>query len=323
MAESNNIFQLLCRFQDELHNHDIDTTITDILLRLENMPQVAKERNIYGNTPLHEACRSRAPMSVVTALLSAWPDAVQQKNTYFYTPLHTACCERASVDAVTALLSAWPDAVKQKDFYGNTLLHTACFHTASVEVVSALLNAWPNAAKERNNCGYTPLHAACSRKASLDVVSTLLSVWPDAVQKGAIRNNPLRCFRISFEVTILLVNAYLGDKENRCSSASLLPLKEDVSSSQTKDHKMLFHCLYSLYNDKTDNPSLEEIIQFFAQFKVWNGVAFVLEKDPALAQTMNLDTNVMADFLFMAGRCCELTTMWRVICNEQDLLEGV
>eukprot|EP00957_Ditylum_brightwellii_P181940 13861367-Ditylum_brightwellii.AAC.1 len=55
---------------------------------------------------------------------------------------------------------------------------------------------------------------------------------------------------------------------------------------------------------------------------LWNGVAFVLDKHPAIVRTMNLDTMLMGDFLSMTGRCCRLTTMWEVISNEQDLLGG-
>eukprot|EP00957_Ditylum_brightwellii_P052174 3955536-Ditylum_brightwellii.AAC.1 len=62
-------------------------------------------------------------------------------------------------------------------------------------------------------------------------------------------------------------------------------------------------------------------MRFFIRFELWNGVAFVLDKHPTIVKTMDLDIKVMADFLSMVGRCCGLTTMWKVICNEQDLLK--
>eukprot|EP00957_Ditylum_brightwellii_P076170 5790192-Ditylum_brightwellii.AAC.1 len=43
----------------------------------------------------------------------------------------------------------------------------------------------------------------------------------------------------------------------------------------------------------------------------------------AVIKTMGLDANIMTDFLRTVGQCCNLTTIWEVIYNKQDLLEGV
>eukprot|EP00957_Ditylum_brightwellii_P150488 11459262-Ditylum_brightwellii.AAC.1 len=64
-------------------------------------------------------------------------------------------------------------------------------------------------------------------------------------------------------------------------------------------------------------------MDYFVRIEMWNGVSLVLERNPAVVKTIGLDTNVMADLLFNIGRCCSLTTMWEVIRNEQNLLEGV
>mmetsp|Transcript_12553 Transcript_12553/g.18592 ORF Transcript_12553/g.18592 Transcript_12553/m.18592 type:complete len:94 (+) Transcript_12553:25-306(+) len=66
-----------------------------------------------------------------------------------------------------------------------------------------------------------------------------------------------------------------------------------------------------------------KIMDFFIQIEMWNGVTLHVDWNPAVTKTMDLDTKVMADFLSTVGRCCRLTTMWGVLCNEQDLLEGV
>jgi len=299
-----------------------DPKLNIVSALLHVWPDAAKETTACGNTALHFACSNKEPLEVVSALLNLYPEAVAQTNNRGHTLLHCACSGYAPLDVVSVLLVAWPDAVRQLDNHGNTPLHCACSRKAPLEIVSALLSLWPDSTKVQNNDGDTPLHRACHGRAPLDVVSALLSVWPDAVKKKNNYGHTLFYSKTSFEVTILLANTYLRDKENRCSS-DLMPLEEQYFQPETPDEKMLFDCLYNLYNDKTDNPSPEEIMSFFIHFELWSGVAFVLDRHPTIVKTMDLDTKVMADFVFMVGCCCRLTTMWKMICNEQDLLEGV
>mmetsp|Transcript_24090 Transcript_24090/g.35033 ORF Transcript_24090/g.35033 Transcript_24090/m.35033 type:complete len:90 (+) Transcript_24090:141-410(+) len=87
--------------------------------------------------------------------------------------------------------------------------------------------------------------------------------------------------------------------------------------------KFFFSHLFALYNNDAGNPSPNEIMDYFVRIEMWNGVSLVLDSNPAVVKTIGLDTKVMADFLSTVGRCCRLTTMWGVLCNEQDLLEGV
>eukprot|EP00957_Ditylum_brightwellii_P102888 7841482-Ditylum_brightwellii.AAC.1 len=64
-------------------------------------------------------------------------------------------------------------------------------------------------------------------------------------------------------------------------------------------------------------------MDYFIFIQLWNGTSLILNRNPTVIKTMGLDTKVMADFLCRVGRCCSLTTMRRVICNEQGLLEDV
>eukprot|EP00957_Ditylum_brightwellii_P172319 13118199-Ditylum_brightwellii.AAC.1 len=64
-------------------------------------------------------------------------------------------------------------------------------------------------------------------------------------------------------------------------------------------------------------------MNYFVLIEMWNGAKLVLDRNPAVIKTMGLDTKVMADLLYTVGRYCSLTIMWGVLCNEQDLLEGV
>eukprot|EP00957_Ditylum_brightwellii_P120809 9214574-Ditylum_brightwellii.AAC.1 len=62
---------------------------------------------------------------------------------------------------------------------------------------------------------------------------------------------------------------------------------------------------------------------YFVSINLWNGVAFVLERNPGVVKAMDLNTKLMADFLCMVGCGGKLTTMWKVLCNDQDLLGDV
>jgi len=268
-----------------------DPAITEFLHLLKKQPEAA-ERNdgIYGRTPLHFACQEGSPFEVVAALLKAWPDAAKQKDSYGQMPLHWACSKGSSFEVVAALLKAWPDAAKQRTRKGTAPLHAACLNTTPFEVVAALLKAWPEVVKEKDSAGNTPLQMACRKNSS-------------------------------FEVTFLLLNTWLSYKENRTESA-IAALQRDAFNL-TRDAEMLFSHLFALYNNNADNPSPNEIIDYFIHMEMWNGATLVLGRHPAAIKTMGLDTKVMADFLSTVGRRCSLKTMWEVLRNEQDLLGGV
>uniref|UniRef100_A0A7S1ZWQ8 Uncharacterized protein n=1 Tax=Ditylum brightwellii TaxID=49249 RepID=A0A7S1ZWQ8_9STRA len=154
------------------------------------------------------------------------------------------------------------------------------------------MKAWPEAVKEKDNIGYTPLQMSFSLKAS-------------------------------FEVTPLLLNAWLSYKENRTKWAIMY--FRVYTRFCTEDVEVLLSRLFDLYNSNTHTLPPKEIMDYFIHIQLWNGVTLVLDRHnpTALIQTMGLDTKVMADFLSTVGRHCSLTTIWEIIRNEQDLLEGV
>jgi len=236
-------------------------------------------------------------------------------------------------DDILTLLQKHPDAAKQTNKYGLTPLHFACWRTAwhngaSLEVVNALLKAWPDAAKEKNEDGHTPLHYSCG--GALEVVAALLNVWPDAVKEKDRYGNTIlhmACCHggASLEEVVLLLNTWLSYKENKTNSAmsSLHCSSNWDTSNCTEDVKMLFSHLFSLCSNNTHNHSPKEIMEYFIRIQLWNGTTLVLDRHPTVIKTINIDTKVMADFISMTGRCCNLATMWEVLRNEQDLLEGV
>eukprot|EP00957_Ditylum_brightwellii_P203695 15335822-Ditylum_brightwellii.AAC.1 len=182
----------------------------------------------------------------------------------------------------------WPEAVKEKDYsYFYTPLYWACRMKAQFEVVGALMKVWPEGVKEKSKFGYTPLHCACR-------------------------------YRAPFEVTSLLLNTWLSYKENGTKSAIMSFQWDDFVF--TGDVKILFFHLFALCNNDADNPSPNEIMDYFVHIKMWNGVTLNVDRNPDVIKTIGFDTKVMADLLSTVGRLCSLKTMWEVIRNEQDLL---
>lgn len=116
------------------------------------------------NLALHEACRHRAPVDLVRALLQAYGDAVSLPGDRGYLPLHFASCSGASPEVVAALIVAYPSATRNRDNpEGRLPLHLAAQWGADEEVIMALLMVHPRASTTRDASGKTPLdHARIS-----------------------------------------------------------------------------------------------------------------------------------------------------------------
>jgi len=243
-----------------------------------------------------------------------------------------ACSNRATLNVVSLLLEYWPESIKETDENGYTSLHTACEYGAPLDIVSFLLNNWAGATKEKDNWGFTPLHTACRYAASSDVVSFVLESWPDALKEKTnykITVLSMACQYAPLETVVLLLDKWLGYKENR-NIRGMMALKAYSTIAPLEDVRKLFSQVNSLLFDKSIDKSTKrpifcpnEIINYFLSIQLWNGVSLVIDVQPTVIKSMDLHTNVMAEFLSMTGRCCKLTTMWDVVRNEPDILEDV
>ena len=148
-------------------------------LRIKSHPQEAREKDRWGELPLHKAARRGTSVAVVSALLIAYPDGARIQDKNGDLPLHYAAEIDASVDVVSVLLNAYPGGAQIKDNQGNLPLH----YNRNIDVDSVLLNAYPGGAQIKNQAGYLPLHeAVCDLDVSVDVVSALLSAYPGGAQ---------------------------------------------------------------------------------------------------------------------------------------------
>mmetsp|Transcript_1157 Transcript_1157/g.1894 ORF Transcript_1157/g.1894 Transcript_1157/m.1894 type:complete len:365 (-) Transcript_1157:79-1173(-) len=272
--------------------------------------------NDTDNKPFEYAIRHKASVGVVMFLLQKQTEALgmigdQEKAD----ALRAACINQSPYEVVSLLVNIWPD-VGEMNYYGRyTPLHIACHCKSSFDVVSLLVDTWPSALQKKEYNGWTPLHVACRNKSPLNVVTLLVNAWPDALQqKTKFGETPLHLacqHQAPLDVILLLLFTY-PDAINE---------KNDLGETP---YTMILGCgVDSNTLTRLNNLIPNETINFFFGIHWWNGVYSVFDKHPALIQTLDLPTYVMADFFSVLRRKCKLTTMWDAIRNKQDLLAGV
>mmetsp|Transcript_25007 Transcript_25007/g.38472 ORF Transcript_25007/g.38472 Transcript_25007/m.38472 type:complete len:175 (-) Transcript_25007:293-817(-) len=70
---------------------------------------------------LHEACRFKAPVEVISALVDLNPAAVKCRDSlHFFMPLHLACRHGCSAEVVHFLIESWPTSLEKRDKVDRT-----------------------------------------------------------------------------------------------------------------------------------------------------------------------------------------------------------
>ena len=89
-------------------------------------PQYLTETDSYNAIPLHLAASyPSTSLSVLKLLLELHPNGVKSLDNKSQTPLHRACKSRASLDKVMALVEVAPNVLSWVDWCGNTPLGIA------------------------------------------------------------------------------------------------------------------------------------------------------------------------------------------------------
>jgi len=91
-------------------------------------PSLVTEEDSFQALPLHLACTyctSSSPSAVLLHLLDLHPAAATSLDRKLQTPLHRACRSRASMEMVLALIEAYPDALFLDDWHGTSPLEYA------------------------------------------------------------------------------------------------------------------------------------------------------------------------------------------------------
>lgn len=135
----------------------------DKVMELSNsQPQHAQYAGPDGWTALHHVFNRRcARDDVVKALITAYPEALMALEEKDMTPLHYACRFKAPRETVRLLLQLFPDIGKQavglRDVKGRTPLWYAVRYDAPKGVVEMLLEIDPKTILERDRTGESPL----------------------------------------------------------------------------------------------------------------------------------------------------------------------
>ena len=101
-SDDNALFQLL-----KTQNWDMASN----LLSEGAQPELARETDRYGNTPLHTAIGFQAPSSLLRRLLDLHPGAAHVHGTDDWLPLHVAAMWGSSADVLERLIRLHPDAL--------------------------------------------------------------------------------------------------------------------------------------------------------------------------------------------------------------------
>jgi ankyrin repeat protein len=125
-------------------------------------PRHAQYAGSDGWTALHHACNRRCNrQDVVEALVKAYPAALVDLEEKGMTPLHYACRFKAPKDTVRILLNLYPDmghlAVSKRDKIGRTPLWYAVRYDAPTGVVDMLLDIDSSVILEEDKAGESPL----------------------------------------------------------------------------------------------------------------------------------------------------------------------
>ena len=134
-----------------------------VLSLCKSHPQHAAYAGPDGWTALHHACNRRCNRAdVVEALIHAYPGALLDLEEKGMTPLHYACRFKAPREAVRLLLELYPSrgqlAVSKRDKRGRTPLWYAVRYKAPLAgVVEMLLDIDPNAVLDEDSNGDSPL----------------------------------------------------------------------------------------------------------------------------------------------------------------------
>lgn len=145
-----------------IHDAARITNWKSVLLLCKSHPQCAKYTGPDGWTALHHACNRRCPQAdVAEALIRAYPDALLKVEEKSMTPLHYACRFKAPKEVVRLLLYLYPArgraAVSMRDRRGRTPLYYAVRYDAPPGVVELLLEVDPSVVLEEDRNADSPL----------------------------------------------------------------------------------------------------------------------------------------------------------------------
>jgi ankyrin repeat protein len=132
--------------------------------------------------PLHQACRTYAPLDLIIRLLEAYPKAALKKDPHFQRfPLAFACQHAPYPELIQTLIDHNREAVFAVDKLGRLPLHYAAFGGAFEYIFHSLLRIHPKAAHHQDAASWLPLHIAVRYKCAYGVLEKLVKTYPQSL----------------------------------------------------------------------------------------------------------------------------------------------
>jgi ankyrin repeat protein len=139
----------------------------------------------HKTTVLHELCDNNAHLWALRLVIDRFSDALQSKESiYGDTPLHTACrFGEVSTEVVELLIESCPEMLTETNQDGETPLFLACDNTETLtEIVELLLGRGPGAISMKNNEGIYPLHRIAENP-NLNLLMQMHHGYPDGIRQ--------------------------------------------------------------------------------------------------------------------------------------------
>ena len=266
--------------------------------------------DVYGDTPLFNACRTGNIGIVQQLLAGKYCNSLYVNTRTLETPVHIAC-RMQRLDIVQVLLDGHKCQVNQQNQFGETLLHLACQADAT-EIVNFLMQHNYCDPNIKARSGEGPLFIACKRK-QIDIVQCLNNSTCNFNQIDANSNTPLHvaCSRNTLDIVKILVRHCDIDAVNRDGDTPLhvackLSHHDILKYLLEGQHRKLDH----LKNNAGSTPlhcacssSALGIIKFLIQGQYCDPTETDLEGNTALHVACKVGNTDVAEYLITNGKC--------------------
>ena len=265
--------------------------------------------DLYGDTPLFNACRTGNIDIVQQLLAGKYCDSLYVNTRTLETPVHIAC-RMGRLDIVQVLLDGHKGQVNQQNLFGETLLHLAC-KTDAIEIVNFLIQHNYCDPNIKSQLGESPLFIACKRK-QINIVQCFNNSTCNFKQTDANRNTLLHiaCLRNTLDIVKLLVrhcsiDAANSDGDTPLHVACKLNHHDILKYLLEGQHRKLDH----LKNKDGSTPlhcacssSAFDIIKFLIQGQYCEPTEADLEGNTALHIACKVGNVGIAEYLINTGK---------------------
>jgi len=139
---------------------------------------------------VHKACKKKAPMNAILALIRAFPESACVADDDGNLPLHLAlsCCNNAhhidntnsgadsqESSMIQTLLEMNPQAASTPNHDAELPIHIACIEEASLSTLKPLSHSYPQGLSATDNDGNLPLHWIFHAHSSIDILELFLT----------------------------------------------------------------------------------------------------------------------------------------------------